>query len=183
MAGCVTEDGRGGISSDQISRMVNGYENSYCGYTDDYFTYHNRKKHAEVKKLEVPNGKLNRHRLNNMCMYDLLSHIQETLSLSNRCIIELITNEDHKCLNMNDTIQHRINIFAEGLMTNDFRYKHPKINVRIKVGEDKYDERLETDEEWNDRLCHMFMHQYHPTRYQMIKCEECIQRWLSDEKW
>lgn len=182
MAGCVTEDGRGGISSDAISRAVNGWENSQS-YTDMWFSYHNKKKHTEVDKLKVPSGKLNRHRLNNICMYDLLSHIQQTLSLNNRCIIELITNEDHKCLNMNDTIQNRINTFADKVMTNDYRYKHPKINVRIKVGEDKYDERLETDEEYHDRLCHMYMHQFHPSRLQMIKCEECLQCWLNSEKW
>lgn len=180
MAGCVTEDGRGGISSDAISREVNGWENSYS-YTES-FSY-NKKKHTEVDKLKVPSGKLNRHRLNNICMYDLLSHIQQTLSLNNRCIIELITNEDHKCLNMNDTIQNRINTFADKVMTNDFRYKHPKTNVRIKVREDEYDERLETDEEYHDRLCHMYMHQFHPSRLQMIKCEECLQCWLNNEKW
>jgi hypothetical protein len=118
-------------------------------------------------------------------MYDLLAHIQQTLSLTGRCILEMITNEDHKCLNMNSTIQHRINLFAMERIDDDFRKAYPKYTVRVKKDgtEDEYISRLETDDEWNDRLCRMYMHRYYPSKLQMIKCEECIQHWMNDDKW
>ena len=145
-------------------------------------TYH-RKRHRDVSKLKVPSGRTNGHRLLNINTYDLLAHIQETLSMSNRCIIELITNEDHRCLNMNKDIQRRIHRFAGQFIDDEFRKQHPRSKVKFKISADKYDTRDETDEEWFDRLCHIFMHKEHPQKLQMIKCEECLQKWLNSSEW
>ena len=41
--------------------------------------------------------------------------------------------------------------------------------------------REETDEEWISRLCHIYMHKYHSSKLQMIKCEECLQYWLNSD--
>ena len=99
MAKFVTEDGTDGISGDKFMMLLKKKPIKY---------------HKNVKKLKLPHGKCNRHKLINTNMYDLLLHIQHTLKFRNECIIEMITNEDRGC-------NHR--------------------------------------------------------------CEECIQRWLNDDKW
>lgn len=179
MASFVTEDGKGGISGDALMMQLQRGRDSFMLSSE----IPTRKRHSEIQKIKVPSGRTNSYRLLNMNMYDLLSHIQETLSLTNRCVIELITNEDHRCLNMNDTIQHRINIFANEHMPDSFREVNPRGEIRIKKENDEYTTRPETDEEYNDRLCHLYMHQFHPARLQMIKCEECLQKWMNDDKW
>jgi hypothetical protein len=179
MAKFVTDDGKGGISGDRLLDQLRGETPSY---SYDYFP-HAKKKHTDVDKLKVPSGRLNSHRLNNINMYELLTHIQQTLSLNNRCIIEMITNEDHRCINTNETIQRRIHLFAEKFINDDFKQANPKQKVRFKVDEDNFDYRDETDEEWLDRLCHIYMHRYHPSKLQMIKCEECLQCWMNSDKW
>lgn len=182
MAKFVTEDGKGGISGDRFIDELKKYGYEHESYSDFEYSY-TYKRHTDVKKLKEPHGRDNREKILNTNIYDLLSHIQETLSLSNRCILEIITNEYHTCLKTNDTILRRIHQFADKHMNDDFRNFNPKIKMRIKVGEDEYTERWETDDEWNDRLCHMYMHQFHPVKLQMIKCEECIQHWMNDDKW
>ena len=182
MSKFVTEDGNGVISGDKL------YDDWLSGITKDpnYFTskIYPHKRHTEISKLKIPYGRTNGFRLDNMNIYDLLSHIQETLSLTNRCVIELITNEDRRCLNMNNTIQRRINRFAEDHITDSFKETYPRRDIRItKIKDDDPETRPETDEEWHDRLCHLYMHKFHPARLQMIKCEECIQKWLNDDKW
>ena len=180
MASFVTEDGKDGISVDAFMMQLQRGRDSFT-LSSEIPTH---KRHTEIQKIKVPYGKTNGSRLGNVNMYDLLSHIQETLSLTNRCIIELITNEDHRCLNMNDTIRRRINKFADDHITDSFRETYPRRNIRItKMGDDGPETRPETDEEWHDRLCHLYMHRYHPARLQMIKCEECLQKWLNDDKW
>lgn len=183
MAKFVTEDGKDGISGDRLYDMI-ANDPTYSGCGNSCM----RKRHAEVSKLKIPNGDKNYKRLTNMCNYDLLTHIQETLSMSNRCILELITNEDHQCINNNDTILNRIHQFAESNMNDEFILTHPRSKVRYKSDEDEdgkpiFSTRDETDEEWHDRLCHLYMHAHHPHKLQMIKCEECIQHWLNSSKW
>ena len=176
MAKFVTDDGKGGISGDALMRQLR----EYC---HEDMIIPQRKYHTDVEKLKIPTGKCNRHRLNNVSDYDLLTHIQKTLSLTNRCIIEMITNEDHKCINTNPTIQNRIRQFAADHITEEFKKLHPRASYTVKMSEDVYDIRDETDEEWFDRLCHMYMHQFYPNMLQQIKCEECIQKWLNSDKW
>lgn len=184
MSKFVTDDGLGGISGDRFMDELNRKNNQT--YTESWIAAHPvRKHHTDVNKMKMPPGRRNCDRLLNSNMYDLLAHIQQTLSLTGRCILEMITNEDHKCLNMNPTIQHRINLFAMERIDDNFRKAYPKYTIRVKVDgtEDEYTSRLETDEEWNDRLCHMYMHKNHPSKLQMIKCEECLQHWMNDDKW
>lgn len=184
MAKFVTDDGLGGISGDRLMDEINHKNNQT--YTEARITAHPVKKHhTNVDKMKIPHGCKNSDRLLNFNMYDLLAHIQQTLSLTGRCILEMITNEDHKCLNINSTIQHRINLFAMERIDDNFRKAYPKYTVRVKKDgtEDEYISRLETDDEWNDRLCHMYMHIYYPSKLQMIKCEECLQHWMNDDKW
>ena len=182
MATFVTEDGKGGISGDKFMQQMGGQT-----YTQMWFNAHNTKRHKEVTKLVRPHGDKNYKRLGNVNMYDLLSHIQGTLSLTNRCIIELITNEDHPCLKTTGTISRRIHQFAEAHMDEKYINDNPRSKVRYKItnenGEEEYKYRDETDEEWHDRLCHMYMHQYYPNKLQMIKCEECIQKWMNSDIW
>ena len=181
MAKFVTEDGKGGISGDKFIDNLRKYGYEYKNYEDIFIQPH--PKHYEVPKMKQPPGCFNRERLLNTSMYDLLAHIQETLSLNNRCILELITNEQHPCIKTNDIILNRTRQFADTHMDKEFIENTPKIKMRVRIGEDEYDERLETDEEWHDRMCHMYMHQYHPTKLQIIKCEECLQAWLNSDKW
>ena len=180
MAKFVTEDGKDAISGD---RLMEEYGKQNQSYTDMWFRAHPVKRHQDVPKMKEPHGRYNRDRLLNTNMYDLLAHMQETLSLSNRCVLELITNENHTCLKTNDTILRRIHQFADKHMDEAFIKSTPKIKLHIKVDEDKYDERWETDEEWHDRMCHVYMHRYHPAKLQMIKCEECLQCWMNSDKW
>lgn len=164
MAGFVTDDGKGGISGDTYVRKV--------------------QRPVDVDKMKQPPGPINSRRLLNTNMYDLLVHIQQSLSMNNRCILELITNESHSCLKMNDTIQRRIRQFALSYIDDDFRKSYPRSTFRYKVpGRETYATREETDEEWDDRLCHMYMHINHPYKLQMIQCEECLQHWMNSDKW
>lgn len=138
----------------------------------------------DVDKMKQPPGPTNSRRLLNTNTYDLLVHIQQSLSLNNRCILELITNESHFCLKMNDTILRRIRQFALSYIDDAFREEHPRSVVRYKLsGREMYAFRDETDEEWDDRLCHVYMHEKHPYKLQMIQCEECLQRWMNSDKW
>ena len=138
-----------------------------------------------VEKMKIPPGRFNRHRMLNISTYDLLVHLQESLSLNNRCIINLITNEEHKCPNTTDTIQRRIHQYAEQFIDDSFIELHPrtKVQYRVEGKENEFDYRWETDEEWHDRLCHLMMHRHHPHKLQMIKCEECLQAWLNSPIW
>lgn len=183
MAKFVTDDGLDGISGDRFMDAINRKNNQT--YTESWFASHSIGKHHMVDKMRIPPGRRNRNRLLNVNIYDLLIHIQQTISLTGRCILEMITNEDHKCINMNPTIQHRINLFAMERIDDDFRKAYPKYTLRAKVDgtEDGCISRLETDDEWNDRLCHMYMQEYYPSKLQMIKCEECLQHWMNDDKW
>lgn len=181
MARIETEDGYSISSShlmDQLERTerINSVSQSelYC-----------RPVYHEIEKMKVPNGIHNRDRLLNTNTYDLLVHIQQSLSLNNRCILNLITNAEHKCLNTNETIQRRIHQYAEQFIDESFRILNPRSRIQFKIEgtDDQYDYRPETDEEWFDRLCHLIMHKDHPAKLQMIKCEECIQEWLNTSKW
>ena len=155
-------------------------------YTESRFAAHPvNKHHADVDKMKIPPGRKNSDRLLNSNMYDVLAHIQQTLSLSGRCVIRMITNGDHKCPKINPTIQRRINFFAIEHIDDNFRKTYPRGKVLVKKDEIKDDciFRLETDDEWNDRLCRIYMHRYNPSKLQMIKCEECLQHWMNDDKW
>lgn len=180
MATFVTEDGKGGISGDKFM-IQHGLSDVYSSNSIPYVQQ--RKHHTDVDKLKKPAGKTNGHRINNINDCDLLTHIQQTLSLTGRCILEMITNEDHSCIKMNDTIGRKIRLFAEDKITESFREAHPRGKIRYKISENEFDYRDETDEEWNDRLYHMYMHQNHPSKLQMIKCEECLQQWMNSDKW
>ena len=185
MAKFVTENGEDSISEKEILDLKPLLlDPTGVTHTKEYISYRT-KRHKDVGKLKVPSGRCNGFRLDNINMYDLLAHIQETLSITNRCIIELITNEDHRCVNENDTIRRRIHVFADEHMSESFKQDNPKIKIRFKVPdtEDEFDYRLETDEEYHDRLCHIFMHRNHPQKLQMIKCEECLQQWMNSDKW
>lgn len=184
MAKFVTEDGKGGISGDKLMDQLR--RESDQSFNDMCFdSYPVKKRHTDIDKLKIPTGKRNRDRINNINDYDLFAHIQQTLSLTGRCILEMITNEDHRCINMNETIQRRIRQFASQYIDDAFRMEHPRSKVRVKTGEGPFDFKLvdETDEAWFDRLCHMYMHKNHPAKLQMIKCEECLQHWMNDDKW
>ena len=184
MAKFVTEDGKGGISGDKFMDEINRKNNQT--YTEARIAAQHVKKYpTDVDKMKMPPGRRNCDRLLNSNIYDLLVHIQQTLSISGKCVIRMITNEDHKCLDKNKTIQHRINLFAMNHIDDNFRKTHPKCNVLVKKdeSEDKLIFRLETNDEWNDRLCRIYMHKYNPSKLQMIKCEECLQHWMNDDKW
>lgn len=177
MAKFFMEDGST-ISGDHLMDILNSQNNS-LNKPSSHNTYH------EIEKMKIPNGKLNRHRILNTNTYDLLTHIQQSLSLNNRCILELITNETHRCPIMNDTIKRRIQQFANNYIDDEFRKNYPRQRKFIKdeKREGHYIVRPETDEEWFERLCHIMMHQNHPFKLQMIKCEECIQSWLNSSTW
>ena len=138
-----------------------------------------------VKPMKIPPGLYNRHRILNTSTYDLFVHIQESLATNNRCIIDLITNNSHKCPNTTDTIQRRIHQYAEQFIDDAFIDSNPRNKVQCKVDgtDNQFTYRWETDEEWHDRLCHLMMHRNHPQKLQMIKCEECLQEWLNSSKW
>ena len=89
MAGFVTEDGKGGISGDRFMDELNRKNNQT--YTESWIVAHPvRKHHTDVNKMKMPPGRKNCDRLLNSNMYDLLAHIQQTLSLTGRCILEMI---------------------------------------------------------------------------------------------
>lgn len=184
MAKFVTADGKGGISGDKLMLQLQHEqlipESSYPSAL--YRT--SQEDHTNIEKLSIPFGRRNRDRLNNINIYDMLAHVQKTLSLTGRCIIEMITNEDHKCPNMNDEIQRRIHKCAMDGITEDFRFTYPRNIIHVKKDDSgELTTRPETDEEWNDRLCHAYMHRYEPKKFQQIKCEYCLQQWLNDDKW
>lgn len=167
MAKFVTEDGMGTISGDAFMDKYyreNGNPHPIC---TEIFS---KKHHTDVEKLKIPGGRLNCHRLNSISDYDLLCHIQQTLSLTGRCILEMITNENRECIKHNDTIAKRMHLFASKFITDKLKEKYPK-------HED------ESDECYEERLCHIIMHQDHPKKLQMFKCEECIQRWMNSDIW
>lgn len=179
MAKFVTEDGKDGISGDAFMTqlMLDQSKEEEIPYIL------RRKRHTDVEKLKHIVGTTNGHRINNINDYDLLTHIQQTLSLNGRCILEMITNEDHKCINNNETITRRIRQFAEKYMPDDFKETHPRAQVSYRISETEFGYRDETDKEWHDRLCHIYIHQFHPSKLQMIKCEECIQKWMNSDIW
>ena len=180
MAKFVTEDGREGISGDKFMMELQNKKESHT-YTEMWMNAH-RKTYDNIRKLKVPSGRCNGFRLDNMNMYDLLSHMQSSLSQRGLCVIELITNEQHKCLCHNENIQRRINIFADQYITDSFKDANPRKEIRI-IKDNKYEYRMETDAEWYDRLCYEYMERYYPTQLKNIKCEECLQQWMNSDKW
>ena len=180
MAKFVTEDGMGSISGDAfMMQMQRG---------GDSFTLNSiirpYEKHTEIQKLKIPGGRTNSYRLLNMNIYDLLIHIQESLSWKDSCVIELITNEKHKCLHKDENIRRKINEYAELRMGDDFISIYPRKEICIRdneTGEITY--RMETDEELHDRICRKYMEIYNPSELRKIECGGCLQKWLNDDKW
>ena len=124
----------------------------------------------DVKKLKIPSGNKNYQRLSNISMGDLLSHIQQKLSIQNKCILELITNEPHPCIKNNNEIHKAVMFYAKQFINKEICDEYPRcIN--------------ESDDDYTDRLCHMIMLKHHPYKLQMIHCEYCIQKWMNDSKW
>lgn len=123
-----------------------------------------------VPKMKIPHGKNNSQRLLNTCPYDLLCHIQESLTVFNRCIISMITNEPRRCLPINDNLRNRINAFAAAFITDDLKKEFPQHPD-------------ETDDGYYNKLCHIAMHRYQPSKLQSIRCEECISNWLHSSEW
>lgn len=132
---------------------------------------------TEIQKLKVPGDDKNFKRLGNISMGDLLKHIQEPLSLKNMCIIELITNNFCKCMNNSPEIDIRVKKFAEQFITFELKKEFPQ---HFKKDGCEFDE---TDDSYISRLCHIIMHRNYPHKYQMIKCEECIAKWMNSSKW
>ena len=172
MAKVEMEDGSV-ISSGHLADLMDyGYPQTHRAYTPT-------KVFSDIRKLKIPSGKYNRHRLGNINMYDLLIHMQETLSLSNKCILELITNEEHKCVGVgtNADVSRRIRQFAEQFITDELKEKYPQ---HFKKDGHSYDE---SDDDYICRLCHIIMQHDHPRKYQIIKCEECLQKWMNSSIW
>lgn len=161
------------ISSSHLADMMD------YGYPQNRRVYTPTKVFSDITKLKIPSGKYNRHRLGNINMYDLLMHMQETLSLSNKCIIELITNEEHKCVGVgtNENVSRRIRQFAEQFITDELKKTYPQ---HFKKNGYNYDE---SDDDYICRLCHIIMQHEHPRKYQIIKCEECLQAWMNSSIW
>lgn len=162
------------ISSSHLADMIN---NGELGCPKRIYTPVNVFP-KDIRKLKVPGGRTNGHKLNNINMYDLIMHIQETLSLSNKCIIELITNERHSCVGVgNEDVRRRIRQFAEQFITDDLKNTYPQF---FKKNGHDYDE---SDDDYICRLCHIIMQYEYPHKYQIIKCEECLQKWMNSSIW
>lgn len=123
-----------------------------------------------VGGIKIPIGDRNYRRITNVCLSDLLKHIQYHMIPNNRCILKIITGEDHECIKTNDDILRRIDVFADEHVTDEIISSYPK-----------HDD--ETDEDYKSRLHHIIMHQYFSHHLNEIRCDECIQRWLNSEKW
>ena len=130
----------------------------------------------DIEKMKEPHGDKNFRRLNNINDYDLLVHIQQTLSIKNQCIIEIITGNGVRCINHNETIDRKVKNFAMQDITDEFRKENPKYT-------DDEGNETETDENYECRLCHLIMQHNHPRKLQMIKCAECIHQWMNSDKW
>lgn len=163
------------ISSSHLADIMNGDGMNYSKRIYTPTTVFPK----DIRKLKVPMGRTNGHKLNNMNMYDLIMHMQETLSLSNKCVIELITNESHPCVSTgsNEDVRRRIRQFAEQFITDELKKTYPQ---HFKKDGHTYDE---SDDDYICRLCHIIMQHDHPRKYQIIKCEECLQKWMNSSIW
>lgn len=160
------------ISSSHLADIIN------YGYPKNHRAYIPTKVFSDITKLKIPSGRHNRDRLGNINMYDLLIHMQETLLLSNKCILELITNERHSCIGVdNENVRRRIRQFAEQFITDELKKRYPQ---HFKKDGHSYDE---SDDDYICRLCHIIMQYDHPRKYQIIKCEECLQKWMNSSIW
>jgi hypothetical protein len=102
-------------------------------------------------------------------------NIQMKMSMQNKCILEYITDAEHVCPNWgDDEVKRKIINFASKYVNDDLREEYPRI-----IKEDY----TEDDEDWFARLCHIVMQHKFPKRLQMIKCEQCLQRWMNSSKW
>jgi hypothetical protein len=124
----------------------------------------------DIEKLHTPAGDRNSNRVLNISPYDLLTHIQQTMSQRNVCIIELLTSKHMRCIPMNDTILRNIRRYAESSITDDFKKEYPRLDG-------------ENEECYINRLCHIMMHTQHPQKLHRIQCNECIQQWLNSREW
>lgn len=129
----------------------------------------------EIEKLKEPHGDKNYRRLGNVCKYDLLVHIQQSLNAKNLCIIDIITGHSMKCPNHNESIDRNVKAYASKEISDDLKKLYPKIVDDNGIEED--------DESYYCRLCHLVMHHNHPKMLQMIKCQECIRIWMNSDKW
>lgn len=171
MAKVEMEDGTV-ISSSHLADMMD------CGYPKNHRVYTPVRVFFDITKLKIPSGRHNRDRLENINMYDLLMHMQEILLLSNKCILELITNESHPCVGVSDEdVRRRIRQFAEQFITDDLKKTYPQ---HFKKDGHDYDE---SDEDYICRLCHIIMYYEYPRKYRIIKCEECLQKWMNSSIW
>ena len=128
-----------------------------------------------IPNMKIPSGKTNYDRILNTNEYDLLDHIQKKMSLQNKCILEYITDYEHRCPNWgDDVVKEKIIRFASQYVDDALKERYPRIE------RDGY---TEDDEEWFSRLCHIVMQHRFPKHLQMIKCEQCLQKWMNSCEW
>lgn len=176
MAKCELEDGRiisSGHLYDEIIRSGNYEVKTLEDYLEEHIPAHVES--FDIEKLKEPHGRHNYERIGNISKGDLLIHIQQTLSVKNQCIIDIITSHPMRCLNHNETIDRTVKAFASKFITEELREIYPR---------QQYDDGTEeNDDNWECRLCHLIMQRTHPKKLQMIKCAECIRTWMNSEKW
>jgi hypothetical protein len=176
MAKCELEDGRIISSShlyDELVRNENRDVKSVQEYLEEHMPAHIEV--FDIEKLKEPHGRHNYEKIGNISKGDMLIHIQQTLSIKNQCIIDIITGHPMRCLNHNETIDRTVKSFASKFITNELREIYPR--------QEYNDGRVESDDDWECRLCHLIMQHNHPKKLQMIKCSECIRVWMNSEKW
>lgn len=130
----------------------------------------------EIHKLKIPSGRINSFKIDNMNIYDILVHMQHTLiDRGGGCIINLLTS--HMCLGTSNLTKELIRNFDDKVekLANDPDVISKVKKLQCRAGNDQI--RNESDEQY-------FMRMLQKTNeFKYIKCEECIQRWLNDEKW
>lgn len=155
------DEGKIIMSSDKFLNLYRkGEENVNC----DTMT----KKEIPLKKIPIPNARLNSFKINKLCTSDLIKLIQN--NWNGKCIICAIKGENHPCMFRSDIVTKKISEIVKD-----------KIDKRVRTMSPK--KKDETDEEYEVRLLYWYMEMFYPDKMKEIRCEECINEWLNSEIW
>lgn len=121
-----------------------------------------------IKPLVVPHGRRNLHRFVNINPCDLLTHLQQSMTNNDRCILTALTTKPKSCMKTDNLLMKRLEAFTD-------------IINRVKDEYPKYED--ESEYEYMDRILDIIMRTKQSDDITMIRCNQCIQQWLISEEW
>ena len=118
--------------------------------------------------IKEPSGRCNSFKLNKMDPYDLLIQIQN--NIESKCVVRSITGSHRLCPYYDNEVTEKIRTLIGHKINDKVRNMCPK-------------KKDETNDEYETRILYWYMEMFYHDKLKSIRCEACIRKWLSSDKW